>query len=80
VPMQLDFTQNDILSFLYNESDLVTSLLIEDAMSYDYSLKEEYQMLNDSKELLESISYSPSTASVDLILAISELNQDIVEA
>jgi len=78
--MQLDFTQNDILSFLYNESDLVTSLLIEDAMSYDYSLKEEYQMLNDSKELLESISYSPSTASVDLILAISELNQDIVEA
>jgi len=78
--MQSDFTQNDILSFLYNESDLVTSLLVEDAMNYDYELKEEYQMLKDSKELLESISYSPSTASVDLILAISELNQDLVEA
>jgi len=73
--MPTDFTQNNLISFIYNETDPVQSLLIEEAISTNYQLKEEFDMLSDTKSLLDSISYQPSAASIDLVLAIGELNQ-----
>ncbi len=75
VPMQQTFTQNDLLQYLYMETDIVQSFMVEQQMGHDYSLKEDFNTLKQSKDLLSSISLSPSQASVDFILAYGALKQ-----
>jgi len=71
VPMQKDFTQNDLLKYLYAETDIVNSFMIEQALNSNFELKEDFTVFNKSKELLDEVKLSPSKASIDLILAYS---------
>jgi len=75
VPMQQTFTQNDLLKYLYAETDVIQSFMIEQQMGYDYPLKEDYDNFKKSKDLLNGISLSPPQASVDFILAYGDLYQ-----
>jgi len=75
VPMQQTFTQNDLLKYLYAETDIIQSFMIEQQIGFDYELKEDYDTLKQSKDLLSGISLSPSKASVDFILAYGALCQ-----
>lgn len=75
VPMQQTFTQNDLVKYLYAETDIVQSFMIEQQMGCDYPFKEDYNCLKKSKDLLNGISLSPSQASVDFILAYGDLYQ-----
>ncbi len=72
--MQIDSTLNDLIAYSYCETNVVKTLLIESQLSHDFELQEEMKLINDSKEILDSVLLSPSSASVDLILAISDLN------
>lgn len=71
--MQQTFTQNDLVKYLYAETDIIQSFMIEQQMGIDYPLKEEYQSLQKTKDLLGCVSLSPSKASVDFILAYDAL-------
>lgn len=69
MPMQQNFTQNDLLKYLYAETDIVNAFMIEQALCSNFELKEDYTVFNNSKELLDEVKLSPSKASMDLILA-----------
>jgi len=75
--MQQTFTQNDLLKYLYSETDIIQSFMIEQQMSHDYPLKEDFQLLKGSKDMLSEISLSPSRATVDSILAYGAWSQPI---
>lgn len=73
VPMQQTFTQNDLLKYLYAETDIIQSFMIEQQMGFDYPLQEDFDTLKRSKDLLNGVSLSPPKASVDFILAYGAL-------
>jgi len=77
--MQQTFTQFNLLKYLYSETDIIESFMLEQQMSYDIELKESYQTLKNSKDLLGSVSLSPSQASIDFIMAYSELTKPLEE-
>jgi len=70
--MQGNFTQNDLLKYLYAETDIVDAFMIEQALSSNYELKEDYTLFNNSKELLNEVKLSPSKATMDFIFAYSK--------
>ena len=66
--MKLSFTQEDLIRFLYGECSPNENKLIQEALVHDWDLKEAYLELVSTKDLLDSVQYTPAQTSVDLIL------------
>ena len=70
--MTQKFTQEDLIRFLYGETDSVESNLIKKALFQDLDLQYAYLELKATKNELDSISYQPAQTSVDIILKHSQ--------
>ena len=66
--MIANFTQEDLIRFLYGECDPMESKLIENALELNWDLSQQYLELLSSKKLLDSVQFDPAQSSVDLIL------------
>jgi len=70
--MTHNYTQNNILTFIYNECDLFEKLEIEFAMEDDSTLMEEYNDMMLSYHTLPKVLFSPKKSCIDAILAYSK--------
>jgi hypothetical protein len=65
-------TSEDLLLYLYGETTKLQTEAIELALQQDWSLMEKLELLTQSRNELEAISFSPSANSVNNILKYAE--------
>ena len=77
-----NFTQEDLLLYLYNETSPVQSADIKAALETDWSLREKFEELTSAQSELKALKISPSQQTINNILnyaekAISELSAPV---
>jgi len=77
-----NFTQEDLLLYLYNETSVKQSAEIKAALETDWSLSEKFKELTSAQQQLEFLKMSPSQQTIDNILnyaekAVSELSASV---
>jgi hypothetical protein len=61
-------TTEELIQYLYNETSEEKCRAIEKALETDYSLKDKYEALQDSMQVLDHIVSSPRPQSIMAIL------------
>ena len=77
-----NFTQEDLLQYLYNETSPDQTAAIKAALENDWSLRETFEVITSAQSNLETLKLSPSQQTIDNILnyaekAISELSASV---
>lgn len=72
------FTPNDILRYLYKETDKLESKSLEQAMLVHTDLLDQYVRLTDIKEQLDKIQLVPSESTIQSILEYSRSDYPIL--
>lgn len=72
------FTPNDILRYLYKETDKLESKNLEQAMLVHTDLLDQYVRLTDIKEQLDKIRLAPSENTIQSILEYSRSDYPIL--
>jgi hypothetical protein len=77
-----NFTQEDLLLYLYNETSQKQTVEIKAALETDWSLREKFEELRLAQKNLETLQMSPSQQTIDNILnyaekAVSELSASV---
>ena len=67
-----NITSEDLLLYLYGETTKLQTEAIELALQQDWSLMEKLELLTQSRNELETISFSPSKTSINNILKYAE--------
>ncbi len=65
-------TSEDLLLYLYGETTKLQTESIELALQQDWSLMEKLELLTQSRNELQTISFSPSSTSINNILKYAE--------
>ncbi len=69
--MQENFTTNDLVRFIYRETNASETLAINEALQEDAGLYTEYQNLMEGFQTLPKVSFRPSNETLDSILNYS---------
>jgi precorrin-6B methylase 1 len=69
--MKQKFTPNHLVKYLYNENTASERLAIDEALTYDANLQEEYNELKAAHQQLSKVRFSPSSSSIQNILKYS---------
>lgn len=70
--MKQNFTNNDLVRFIYNETtDLETNQLV-DVINSDDEAYAQYDALQTAKEMLPKVQFAPSPRSINNILRYSQ--------
>ena len=77
-----NFTQEDLLLYLYNETSQKQTVEIKTALETDWSFREKFEELTLAQKNLETLQMSPSQQTIDNILnyaekAVSELSASV---
>ncbi len=67
-----NFTQTDLLLFLYNETTQSQTAQIKAALETDWNLREKFEELTSAHAQLETLKMSPSQSTLDNILNYAE--------
>ena len=67
-----NFTPEDLLQYLYNETSPEQTAQIKAALETDWSLREKFEVLNSAQKRLEALKMSPSQQTIDNILTYAE--------
>ncbi len=67
-----NFTLEDLLLYLYNETSPAQSAQIKAALESDWSLQEKFEVLTSGQKSLETLKISPSKRTIDNILNYAE--------
>lgn len=67
-----NFTTEDLLLYLYNETSPAQSAQIKAALESDWSLSEKFEVLTSGQKSLETLKMSPSQRTIDNILNYAE--------
>ena len=70
--MKQNYTQNDLVSYIYDELDILEKLEIEDSIENDWSLKNAYNELMEGFNQLPKLRFRPSLSSIANILQHSK--------
>lgn len=73
-PMAENYTTNDLILYLYNETELTDTVFVQNAIDNDDYIAEEYAQLVAVKQLLDYLPAMPSATTVDSIMAYSKLH------
>jgi len=81
LPMH-NFTQEDLVQYLYDESSPEKATAIKTALETDWNLREKYQEMLSSKKRLGLLEISPRKKAVDKILiyaekSVGEITQEV---
>ncbi len=66
--MNIKFTPEDLIQYLYKETTASQSAAIEKAMEKDWTLREKFEVIKKAHQRLEKFVLSPRTESVLQIL------------
>lgn len=72
-----NFTPEDLLLYLYKETDPATTAAIESALEKDWTLREKLSVLKTSMNRLDSITLSPRTEVVLNVLKYAQKTEKI---
>jgi hypothetical protein len=67
-----NFTPEDLLQYLYNETSPAQTAEIKAALETDWSLCEQFEVMTSAQKRLETLKMSPSQQTVDNILDYAE--------
>jgi hypothetical protein len=67
-----NFTQEDLLLYLYKETSLVQTAEIKAALETDWNLREEFELLTSAQNNLKALEMSPSQRTLDAIFSYAE--------
>ena len=67
-----NFTPEDLLQFLYNETSPAKSAEIKAALESDWSLREKFEVITSAQKRLEALKMSPSKQTIENILNYAE--------
>jgi hypothetical protein len=70
--MEHNYTENQIIRFLYNEVDVFEHFEMQDAIEHDLRTRNIYQSFKNSCEQLNLLAQSPSPKSIQNILGYSQ--------
>ncbi len=68
----LNFTPEDLLQYLYNETSPAQTAEIKAALETDWSLREKFEVITSAQSRLEALKMSPSQQTIDNILSYAE--------
>ncbi len=71
------FTPEDLLLYLYKETDPQQTAAIEAALAQDWTLREKLAVLQASKKRLDTIAATPRTEAVLNILAYARQTEKV---
>ena len=77
-----NFTPEDLLLYLYNETSPAQTAEIKAALETDWSLREKFEVITSAQQKLEALKMSPSQQTVDNIFnyaekAVAELSAQV---
>ncbi|HQY10703.1 MAG: hypothetical protein KTQ13_01815 [Ferruginibacter sp.] len=77
-----NFTPEDLLLYLYNETSPAKSAEIKAALNTDWSLREKFEVISSAQQKLETLKMSPSQQTLDSIMnyaekAVAELSPQV---
>ena len=77
-----NFTQDDLLLYLYKETSTKQAADIKAALETDWSLREQFEELTSAQSNLKALNMSPSQQTIDNILnyaekAVNELSASV---
>ena len=67
-----NFTPEDLLQYLYNETSPAQTAEIKAALEIDWSLREKFEVITSAQKRLEALKMSPSQQTVENILMYAE--------
>lgn len=67
-----NFTPEDLLQYLYNETSPARTAEIKAALETDWSLREKFEVITSAQSRLEALKMSPSQQTIDNILSYAE--------
>ena len=67
-----NFTPEDLLQYLYNETSPAQTAQIKAALETDWSLREKLEVITSAQSRLEALKMSPSQQTIDNILSYAE--------
>lgn len=67
-----NFTPEDLLQYLYNETSTTQTAAIKAALETDWSLREKFEVIKSAQCRLEALKMSPSQKTIDNILSYAE--------
>lgn len=69
--MKQNFTHQDLVKLLYNETTASETLAVKEALHADPALNREFEALTQARQQLPAVSFRPSRATVRRILNYS---------
>lgn len=73
------YTTNDLLLYLYNETEMTESVLIQKAIDYDAETEAEFEQLKKAISYLDKLLEAPSDKSISNILNYSKKSAFVTE-
>lgn len=70
--MKQNFTQHHLIKYLYKETSASETLAINDALSTDVALREEFDALKNAYLQLPKVTFNPSADAIKNILGYSQ--------
>ncbi len=67
-----NFTPEDLLQYLYNETSPAQTAQIKAALESDWNLREKFEVITSAQSRLEALKMSPSQQTIDNILSYAE--------
>jgi hypothetical protein len=67
-----NFTQEDLLQYLYRETSPAKTAAINAALETDWNFSEKFEELSIAKKLLKPLQLSPNNRTINSILAYAE--------
>ena len=67
-----NFTPEDLLLYLYNETSPAQTAEIKAALESDWSLREKFEVITSAQKRLVALKMSPSQQTIDKILNYAE--------
>lgn len=77
VPMRKISTTNDLLLYLYNETEMTDSVLTQQAIDYDPETEEEFEHLKAAVGYLDDLLEKPTRKSISNILHYSKVTSHL---
>ncbi len=70
--MKQNFTLNDLIRFVYNETTVFENEQIVEALNSDNELYAQFEELQVGKKMLPKVTFAPTTSAINNILRYSQ--------
>ena len=72
--MQKTYSTNDLILYLYNETELEDSVFIQLGIDHDDEIAEEFSQLINVKQLLDKVTFNSDQSVVESLMAYSKMH------